>query len=74
MYTFHWRSSEGSSGSGEKLSYVKSFESWGWIIGTGVYTKEVAADYQRMQTELWIVFGIIGGISLLLFGVSSTSS
>ena len=68
-YTFHWRSSEGSSGSGEKLSYVKSFESWGWIIGTGVYTKEVAADYQRMQTELWIVFGIIGGISLLLFGV-----
>ena len=68
-YTFYWRSSEGSDDTGAKLSYVKSFEPWGWIIGTGVYTEGVMADYQRMQTEMWIVFGAIGSFGLVLFGL-----
>jgi methyl-accepting chemotaxis protein len=68
-YTFYWRTNEGSNETGAKLSYVKSFEPWGWIIGTGVYTKGGMADYQRQQTELWIVFGAIGTFGLVLFGI-----
>jgi methyl-accepting chemotaxis protein len=67
--TFYWRTNEGSNDTGAKLSYVKPFEPWGWVIGTGVYTKSVMAGYQRLQTDLWIVFGAIGCFGLVLFGL-----
>ncbi len=28
----------------EKISYVKAFQPWGWIIGSGVYVDDVRAD------------------------------
>lgn len=37
----------------DKLSYVKLFEPWGWIIGTGVYIDDVQALLaERIQTVL----------------------
>ncbi len=30
-----------------KLSYVKRFPPWGWIIGTGIYIGDVNAAWQR---------------------------
>ena len=30
-----------------KLSYVGSFKPWGWVIGTGVYIDDLAADYWK---------------------------
>jgi len=68
-YTFHWRSSAESNETGQKVSYVKSFEPWGWTIGTGVYTKGILADFQRMQTELWIAFALVGCFSLVVFAL-----
>ncbi len=42
----------------DKLSYVKGFESWGWVIGSGIYIDDLrAAQRQR----LWLA----GLISLL---------
>ena len=58
-YTFYWRSSDSSSRTGEKVSYVKSFEPWGWTIGSGVYTDEVSGAYYRMGVQLWIVIGAV---------------
>jgi methyl-accepting chemotaxis protein len=29
-----------------KLSYVEAFGPWGWIIGTGVYTDDIAAAFR----------------------------
>ena len=68
-YTFRWKSSADSNATGEKLSYVKSFEPWGWTIGTGVYTKGVLADSQQMQTQLWIAYGLIGVLGLVVFAL-----
>jgi methyl-accepting chemotaxis protein len=31
-----------------KVSYVKGFEPWGWIIGTGIYLDDVAAVFNQM--------------------------
>jgi len=31
----------------EKLSYVKGFEPWGWVIGTGIYIDDVNAVYKK---------------------------
>lgn len=35
-----------------KLSYVKLFEPWGWIIGTGIYLDDVEAAVLARQQEI----------------------
>ncbi len=42
-----------------KLSYVKGYEPWGWIIGTGIYIDDVDAAFRKNAMTL-------GGISLAL--------
>lgn len=53
-----------------KLSYVKKFEPWGWIIGTGIYVDDVDAIFRQEATK-FLIWGIaIGGfIALALFVV-----
>ncbi|HSG22070.1 MAG TPA: PAS domain S-box protein, partial [Azonexus sp.] len=49
-----------------KLSYVKKFEPWGWVIGSGVYVDDVdTAVHQQAQRNFLLVAGV--GIVLLLF-------
>lgn len=50
-----------------KMSYVKKFEAWNWLIGTGIYIDDVAdAVVARLVRDS----AIAGGIALLLLGVS----
>jgi PAS domain S-box-containing protein len=54
-----------------KLSYVKGFAPWGWIIGTGVYLEDVAAEraalVERLQTvSLAILLAVAGLLVVLL--------
>ncbi|WP_343630142.1 methyl-accepting chemotaxis protein [Roseateles sp.] len=51
----------GSSDPEPKRSYVSGFKPWGWVIGSGVYTDDVAAIARRdalMALVLVIVFGV----------------
>ncbi|MFA7059791.1 MAG: methyl-accepting chemotaxis protein [Pedobacter sp.] len=44
-----------------KLSYVKKFESWGWVLGSGIYIDEVKHDVAKVKwilVSLNIVFAI----------------
>ena len=50
-----------------KESYVKGFEPWGWIIGTGMYREDVQAEIGRLLERLvWIFVTIIAMLALLL--------
>ena len=50
-----------------KLSYVRLFEPWGWIIGTGIYIEDVREEISRMTQKLAVAcLEILGFISLLL--------
>lgn len=50
-----------------KLSYVKEFTPWGWIVGTGVYLGDVQAEIHRMiRQTLQISVGISALIAALL--------
>ncbi len=50
-----------------KLSYVKGFAPWGWIIGTGVYTDDVDAEISGLRAGLQTaVLLILAVVSLLL--------
>src|SRR5690606_14900976 len=57
----------GSENPVEKISYVKGFTPWGWVIGSGVYVDTVdAAIAQRAAS-----FGALGlalGAALLVLG------
>ncbi len=54
-----------------KESYVKGFDPWGWIIGTGMYLEDVQAEIGRLLERLiWVCIVIIVLLALLLlYGV-----
>ena len=43
-----------------KISFVKLYEPWGWVVGSGVYTDDVAAQLRSMRIAL------VGGGALVL--------
>ncbi len=49
--TYHWTIPE-EEGEFEKLSFVKKFEPWDFIIGTGVYVKDINKNSIEMNKEL----------------------
>ncbi|MGD8684622.1 MAG: DUF294 nucleotidyltransferase-like domain-containing protein, partial [Chloroflexota bacterium] len=57
-----------------KESYVKGFEPWGWVIGTGLYIDDVQAEIDRIERNLLLAaMGISGLIALLLLVVLQQS-
>lgn len=36
----------------EKISYVKGFEPWGWILGSGIYLDDIEADFQSSLVQV----------------------
>ena len=43
----------------EKLSFVKKFDKWGWIIGTGVYIDDVNAQFTKSLTKISLIVTVI---------------
>ncbi|MBI4798152.1 MAG: cache domain-containing protein [Desulfarculus sp.] len=51
-----------------KVSYVKEFQPWGWIVGTGIYIEDVRAEMTAMMSKLTAVsLTILVTIILLSF-------
>jgi methyl-accepting chemotaxis protein len=47
-----------------KLSYVKEFKPWGWVIGTGIYVDDVDADWHQAAWEAALI--TLASLALLL--------
>lgn len=67
---YDWQKPKAGSGVTEqlypKLSYVKKFAPWGWVIGSGVYVDDVDATIrQQLEHNVMMLAGI--GTLLLLF-------
>lgn len=49
-----------------KISYVKSFSPWGWIVGTGVYVEDIREEIDRLKKQILLASAVIFfGIVLL---------
>ena len=49
-----------------KISYVKGFQPWGWVVGTGIYTEDVRGEISTITHRLtWMCLGILGTVILL---------
>ena len=57
-----------------KLSYVKIFKPWNWVIGTGIYIEDAKKEIAQLTNRLlWISGGISILLALLLFYILKQS-
>jgi methyl-accepting chemotaxis protein len=54
-----------------KISYVKGYEPWGWIIGSGIYIDDVNTVFNREATK-YISISLVTGLLLFLIGIYVT--
>ncbi|TBR43100.1 methyl-accepting chemotaxis protein [Marinomonas agarivorans] len=59
----------------EKISYVKGFKEWGWIIGSGIYVDDVDAQFfeELMSIGVLCLLVIILGVAFSIVIVRSIS-
>jgi len=66
---YFWKK-PGSEAHVPKVAYVKGFEPWGWIVGSGVYTDDIDNAFRSRAIKLGLVMLLsallILGISLLI--------
>lgn len=60
-YLWQWKDDEHRVA--PKLSYVKGFPPWGWIIGTGIYLEDVRAEIAQVTRH---VLSLSLGLSLVI--------
>ena len=52
----------------EKLSYVKKFDKWGWVIGSGIYIDDVNAEFnQSLLNIILTVFFVLIVLGLVSY-------
>lgn len=67
---YKWQSYDNQNLVLPKISYVKGFEPWGWIIGTGVYLEDIRMEIAEMSNKvIRISLGIFLLISLLFTSI-----
>lgn len=50
----------------DKISYVKLYKPWGWVIGSGVYVDDVVADFQAALVRVVVSVLLVAAIMVLL--------
>lgn len=64
---YMWQWKDDSTRIVPKLSYVREFEAWNWIVGTGIYLEDVRMEIRSLKNRLLRVVLIITlVISILL--------
>lgn len=67
---YYWQWKDDSTRIVPKLSYVKGFPDWGWIVGTGIYLDDVQAEIKQLKERLLVIsLLIVSFIALILFYV-----
>ena len=55
----------------DKLGYVKLFEPWSWMIGTGVYVDDIEQEFrERLISDLAISLGLLAVIAWLGYTIA----
>lgn len=51
-----------------KISYVKGFEPWGWVVGTGVYVEDVRSQILTI-TQRWTIMCLLITAVIVALGI-----
>ena len=66
-YLWQWQDDPGRIE--PKLSFIREFKDWGWIVGTGLYLDDVRASVRQVTLRLYGVAGLAGAGMLLLLAI-----
>ncbi|TVR43565.1 MAG: PAS domain S-box protein [Bacteroidia bacterium] len=71
---YYWQWKDDSTRIVPKLSFVKGFEPWGWIVGTGIYLEDVNEEIKAIGGRLVrITLVIILLIAIIVFYITRQS-
>ena len=71
-YMWQWKDEPGRIV--PKLSHVRLFSPWGWVIGTGIYIEDVREEISRLESSLVKLSLLIAGIiAVILLYVNQQS-
>jgi len=71
---YMWQWKDDSTKIVPKLSFVKEFKPWGWIIGTGIYIEDVKEEISNLTNKLFFVsLGILVLIGIILYYIGRQS-
>lgn len=71
-YSWQWK--DDSTRIVPKLSFVKGFKEWGWIIGTGIYVEDVNEEISSLTSNLvYFSLGILVLLGFILLFISRQS-
>jgi PAS domain S-box-containing protein len=71
---YMWQWKDDSTKIVPKLSFVKAFEKWGWVIGTGIYLEDVNEEISSLTSNLfYLSAGILFLLAFILFFISKQS-
>lgn len=65
-YVFQWKDDRARIS--PKISYVQLFQPWGWVVGTGVYTDDVAAQIHAVSDNVAWAVGVVLAVMTVLSG------
>lgn len=66
--TYQWQWLDDKTRVIPKLSYVKMFKPWGWIIGSGIYIEDVEAEMWAITRNI-LILGVGILVLVLLLGI-----
>ena len=56
-----------------KLSYVKGFEPWGWIVGSGIYIDDLHHDFMALALRSGLLVAALAALAFLLAHLTGRS-
>ncbi len=62
---YYWQWKDDTSRVVPKLSFVKGFDDWGWLIGTGIYLEDVEQEIAALKNRLLKISSIIVAIIII---------
>ena len=75
--TYQWQYKDDVNRIEPKLSYVKAFEPWEWIVGTGIYTvdvQETVAESRNTVIMFSVGVALVSAIFLFIFSGTITKN
>lgn len=71
---YMWQWKDDDSRIVPKLSFVREFKAWGWIIGTGIYIEDVNEEISRLTSNLvYLSLGILAILAFILLYITRQS-
>jgi methyl-accepting chemotaxis protein len=70
---YAWNRNPDSKDLVPKLSYVKGFEPWGWIVGTGIYIDDVDKVFRSTALKFISIAGVVMALILLIVWIINAS-